>query len=152
MNLEEEREAVKRLLLTTGRQNGKSLMLAEEKLRMVLEVPQEYREAYERLMQMSAECAEAIRDAWVQLAEAFRNILAAADFSSMEMLAKLAEEGVAVPDGREWQRDREREAIPREQARAATRYKAHRRMMAEHKARQHLRRRKYRSGANAGWY
>lgn len=151
MNLEEEREVIKRLMLTTGRQNGKTQMRAEEIARQVL-ATQEYREAYERLMQMAAECAEAIRDEWVQLVEAFRNILAAADFSSMEMLAKLAEEGMAVPDGREWQRDREREAIPRERARATARYKAHCRMMTEHKARQHLRRRKYRSGANAGWY
>lgn len=152
MNLEEEREAVERLLLIGGRQNGRSQMLAEENLRRALEASQAYREAYERLMQMAAECAETIRDVWEQLVEAFRNILAAADFSSMEMLAKLAEEDMAEPDGMEWQRDREREAIPREQARAAARYKAHRCMMTEHKARQHLRRRKYRSGANAGWY
>jgi len=73
-------------------------------------------------------------------------------FEDLTYLADLAEEDMAVPDGRDWQRDREREAIPREQARAAARYKAHRHMMTEHKARQHLRRRKYRSGANAGWY
>lgn len=151
MNLEVEREALQRLGQTLTRQNGKSQMTAEEIARQVL-ASQEYQEAYERLMQMAAECAEAIRDVWAQLVEAFRNILGAANFSSMEVLEKLAEEDMAEPDGREWQRGREREAIPREQARAAARYKAHRRMMTEHKARQHLRRRKYRSGANAGWY
>lgn len=151
MNLEEEmREAAQRLL-ACGRGSSMSQMVAEENLRRAL-ASEQYMEAYELLKRIAAECAEALCDAWATLAEAFRNILAAADFSSMEMLAKLAEEDMAVPDGREWQRDREREAIPREQARAAARYKAYRRMMTEHKARQHLRRRKYRSGANAGWY
>ena len=85
------------------------------------------------------------------LAEVLRGALCSMSFS-FEEFAREVEEGMAEPDGRDWQRDREREAIPREQARAAARYKAHRRMMTEHKARQHLRRRKYRSGANAGWY
>ncbi len=151
MNLEEEREAMRRLLLTTGRGSGKSSMESEEIAKQVL-AAQEHREACERLKQLALECAEGIRSAWEQLVEAFRNILAAADFSSMEMLAKLAEEDMAEPDGVEWQRDREREAVPREQGRTAARYKAHRAMMANVKARQHQRRRKYRSGANAGWF
>lgn len=39
-----------------------------------------------------------------------------------------------------------------EDGRARARYKAHCATMAAHKARQHMRRRKYRGGANAGWY
>lgn len=155
MNLEEEREAVERLPLISGRQNGKTNMLVEENLRIALEACQAYREAYERLMQAGAECYEAIYNAASALAklmrEAMGEVLKAMSFA-WEELVRDAEEGMAEPDGREWQRDREREAIPREQARAAARYKAHCRMMTEHKARQHLRRRKYRSGANAGWY
>ena len=128
MNLEEERDALQRLVQQTG-----------------------YQEACERLKRITEECAGVLRDIVEQLRELLTNVLDAMS-TSWEELVKLAEEGMAVPDGREWQRDREREAIPREQARAAARYKAHRRMMTEHKARQHLRRRKYRSGANAGWY
>lgn len=150
MNLEEEREALQRLGQTIARQNGKSQMTAEEIAKQVL-AAQEYREAYERLMQMGAECYEAICDTVNAIAELLRGVLCSMSFS-FEELVREAEEGMAAPDGREWQRDREREAIPREQARAAARYKAHRCMMTECKARQHLRRRKYRSGANAGWY
>ncbi len=154
MNLEEEREALQRLGQTITRQNGKSQMAAEEIARQAL-AAQEYREAYERLMQMGAECYEAICDTVSELAkllrEAVDGMLCSMSFV-WEELVREAEEGMAAPDGRDWQRDREREAIPREQARAAARYKAHRRTMTEHKARQHLRRRKYRSGANAGWY
>lgn len=51
---------------------------------------------------------------------------------------------------REWNRERQREARPRERDRARARYKAHCIRMTAQKARQHLRRRKYRSGANAG--
>lgn len=151
MNLEEEMRKAAQSLLACGRGSSMSQTVAEENLRRAL-ASEQYMDAWEQLKQMAAKCAEMLCDAWATLEEAFRNILAAADFSYMEMMAKLAEEDMAVPDGREWQRDREREAIPREQARAAARYKAHRRMMTEHKARQHLRRRKYRSGANAGWY
>ena len=154
MNLEEEREALQRLGQTITRQNGKSQMTAEEIAQQVL-AAQQYREAYERLMRMGAECYEAICDTVSALAKLLREAvdgMLGAMSPSWEELVRLAEEGMAAPDGREWQRDREREAIPREQARAAARYKAHRRMMAECKARQHLRRRKYRSGANAGWY
>ena len=64
---------------------------------------------------------------------------------------KLAAETVDY-DPCEWQRECEREARPREQARALARYKAHCTRMTAHKARQQLRRRKYRGGANAGWY
>ena len=161
MSLEEAmNEAARRLLLTSTRGSGKTSMEAEEIMRRVYEA-QEYMEAYRRLKQTAAECGETIRDAVEALAEALHDAAEAlaealretmSTVSSMEIMAKLAEEDMAEPDGREWQRDREREAIPREQARAAARYKAHRRMMAEHKARQHLCRRKYRSGANAGWY
>lgn len=154
MNLEEERDALQRLGETLARQNGKSQMTAEELARQVL-ATQEYREAYEQLKQMCAECHEAICDTVSELAKLLRELvdgmLCSMSFA-WEELVREAEEGMAVPDGREWQRDREREAVLREQARAAARYKAHRRMMTEHKARQHLRRRKYRSGANAGWY
>lgn len=150
MNLEEEREALQRLGQTLTRQNGKSQMTAEEIARQLL-AAHEYQEARERLMQMASECYEAICDTVSALAELMRQAMGVMS-SSWEELVRLAEEGMAEPDGREWQRDREREAIPREQARAAARYKAHCRTMTEHKARQHLRRRKYRSGANAGWY
>lgn len=149
MSLEEAmRDAARRLLLISGRGSSKSSMDAEEIMRQVFEA-QALLEARERLKWMSAELVEALRDVADRLAEALRAILGAMPFDS---LAKLAEEDMAEPDGMEWQRDREREAVPREQERAAARYKAHRSMMANVKARQHRRRRKYRSGANAGWY
>ncbi len=144
MNLEEEREAMKRLVLPLARQNGKSYATAEE-------IMQRYLAACDALKHATAEWAKALYDTVEALAEVLREKLCSMSFS-FEELVREAEEGMAAPDGRDWQRDREREAIPREQARAAARYKAHRRMMTEHKARQHLRRRKYRSGANAGWY
>lgn len=144
MNLEEEREALQRLGQTITRQNGKSQMVAEETMR-------KYRDACDALAHVSAEWAKSLCDAVEALAEVLRGALCSMSFS-FEEFAREVEEGMAEPDGRDWQRDREREAIPREQARDAARYKAHRRMMTEHKARQHLRRRKYRSGANAGWY
>jgi len=151
MSLEEAmNEAKRRLLLTSARDSGKTTMESEEIIRRAYEA-QEYLEAYRRLKQKAAEFAEALRDAAEALAEALRGALCSMSFY-FEELVREAEEGMAAPDGMEWQRAREREAIPREQARAAACYKAHRRMMAECKARQHLRRRKYRSGANAGWY
>ncbi len=52
----------------------------------------------------------------------------------------------------EYQRYREREALLHDQAKARARYMAHCAVMAAHKSRQQLRRRKYRGGANAGWY
>ena len=67
-------------------------------------------------------------------------------------LADYVAEIDAVAYEREIMREREREAIPVEQARALARYKAHCTRMTAHKARQQLRRRKYRGGANAGWY
>lgn len=46
--------------------------------------------------------------------------------------------------------DNDFQSLPRERGKA--RYKAHCTRMTAHKARQQLRRRKYRGGANAGWY
>lgn len=149
MSLEEAmRDAARRLLLISGRGSSRSSMDAKEIMRRVFEA-QECLEAYERLKWMSAELAETLRDVANRLAEAFRAML---DAMPSDVKTLIDEEYMAEPDGMEWQRDREREAIPREQERAAARYKAHRFMMADVKARQHRRRRKYRSGANAGWY
>lgn len=60
-----------------------------------------------------------------------------------------AEEEYAAHD-LEWERERQREARLHDRDRARARYKAHCIRMTAQKARKHLRRRKYRSGANAG--
>lgn len=72
--------------------------------------------------------------------------------SCTDKLADYASETDEQAYDREFMREREKEARPREQARALARYKAHCTRMTAHKARQQLRRRKYRGGANAGWW
>lgn len=69
-----------------------------------------------------------------------------------EKLSDYASETDEQAYDREFMRERQREARPMEQARALARYKAHCTRMTAHKARQQLRRRKYRCGANAGWW
>ena len=51
-----------------------------------------------------------------------------------------------------YEREQEKKALPVAEGRARARYKTHCATMAAHQARQHMRRRKYRGGANAGWY
>lgn len=97
--------------------------------------------------------ADAMHEVMGPLVESLRALAAV----PVEDMKSWAEYGVDVELAEYWadlEREHlmQREAIPREQERAAARYKAHRAMMANVKARQHQRRRKYRSGANAGWF
>lgn len=63
-----------------------------------------------------------------------------------------AMEDCLPPDCFEWERAREKEAAAHENDKALARYKAHCAAMRENKARQHMHRRKYCGGANAGLY
>ncbi len=87
-------------------------------------------------------------DAFQSLIEECCNIL-------RDIAAKLADYVYETDEeayDREFMREREREASTHEQNRMLARYKAHCTRMTAHKARQQLRRRKYRGGANAGWW
>lgn len=98
--------------------------------------------------------AAAACDELEKLKEAIRDIM---DYlnntlcDTFDQLKELAAECVDF-DRLAYEREREKEAIPREAEKARARYKAHCAAMTAHKARQHMRRRKYRSGANAGVY
>lgn len=111
-------------------------------------------EIYEELQRLIEALGDEISQAMKRLAEWTRNVLNSVSCTSLEELAKVDIDARLAEyyHDREHQRQMQREAIPRERGRAAARYKAHRSMMVNVKARQHQRRRKYRSGANAGWY
>ena len=109
--------------------------------------------AAEDMSEAAVEAAAAC-DELEKLKEAIQNIMTYlndAFCDTFDRLKELAEECTDF-NHLAYEREREKEAIPREESRARARYKAHCATMAAHKARQHMRRRKYRSGANAGWY
>lgn len=99
-----------------------------------------------------AESAAQFRKLFEEAIQAMADYFAEIFPVCLDELEKLACECQEEPFDLEWQRDREREALSYDQEKARARYKAHRSIMAAHKSRQQLRRRKYRSGANAGWY
>lgn len=113
----------------------------------------ETNKAAEGLSEAAVEAAAAC-DELEELQEAIQNFMTYlndAFCGTFDQLKELAAECTNF-DPLAYEREREKEAIPREAEKARARYKAHCATMAAHKARQHMRRRKYRSGANAGWY
>lgn len=85
-----------------------------------------------------------------EMLEEYEALVAAFDGQEEGIMEKYDHETEEEAFDREWNRQRQREALPRDRGRARARYKAHCIRMTAQKARQHLRRRKYRSGANAG--
>lgn len=127
-----------------------------ESLRELLEVSNRIREdpmlkVYVNMKDV-AEAAAQFRKRFEEAIQALADYFAEIFPVCIDELKKLADECQEEPFDMEWQRDRERENLLRDQEQARARYKAHCSTMAAHKSRQQLRRRKYRSGANAGWY
>ena len=113
----------------------------------------ETNKAAEGLSEAAVEAAAAC-DELEELQEAIQNFMTylnSALCDTFDQLKEMVTDCVYF-DRLAYEREREKESIPREEGRERARYKAHCATMAVHKARQHMRRRKYRGGANAGWY
>lgn len=127
-------ESLRKLLEASNRIRENPMLKVYVNMKDVAESVAQFRKMFEEAIQAMADC----------FAELFPVCL--------DELEKLACECQEDSFDLEWQRDREREALSYDQEKARARYTAHRSIMAAHKSRQQLRRRKYRSGANAGWY
>lgn len=124
-----------------------------DELLKVVRAWSETNKAAEGLSEAAVEAAAAC-DELEELQDAIRNImdyLNSVFCDTFDQMKELAKE-CAYFDHLAYEREREKEALPVAEGRARARYKAHCSTMAAHKARQHMRRRKYRGGANAGVY
>ena len=128
-------------LLDAGKKLRECLMTAQDGIKCVQEKADAFAEEYNQSVK------NAIQAVGGYIGENLCDLLA-----ELEKQACDCSGDYYLDEEREWNQARQREAIRRDQAKARARYTAHRSVMAAHKSRQQLRRRKYRGGANAGVY